>query len=321
MLGSNNRVSSIQKYNERIAAWNEKDRSSFAKSSFSLTTDFSSYSFDSITLSSGTNWPVRDSCKLEDDPSEGCIETKPQYYQVDVSYSKVSSVLIKNNGNNIVDRSPSRSKTFYYTPKDLGCDTDGSVSCYTACSRKNGYWDGDLCAITGYLYKACYRLISKGDTYRTDSPATLPLQGVQDIGCEYHNGGWDPEYYSTSRPVSITFMLRYYDDPFIVASDLTNGCSSSTTSASQCFGLTKKQQTYLGGIIFVVSLIGLAIEGGVIALMIFCCKKNPFNCFSKKHSSLPANYGQNVQYTTPMVVAYPPVATNAYGQPIYAQPV
>ena len=158
-----------------------------------------------------------------------------------------------------------------------------------------------------------------------------PLSG-SGAGCYYNNDYAEAlygKYYVPSLPIHI----RYYKDSFISADELTEGCSSTTSSSSSsCFGMSKSEQTKTGAIITVVGLILIGLEIGIVVFTCLCCKDTIKGTFGKKDTLLKK---ENVPTAQPAYAqpAYQPSyqpqpgyqpsyqPQPGYGQPVYGQPV
>ena len=130
-----------------------------------------------------------------------------------------------------------------------------------------------------------------------------PLSG-SGAGC-YYNNDYAEALYGKNSVSSLPIHIRYYKDSFISADELTEGCSSSSSSSS-CFGMSKSEQTKTGAIITVVGLILIGLEIGIVVFTCLCCKDTIKGTFGKKDTLLKK---ENV-----------PTAQPAYAQPAYAQP-
>ena len=79
------------------------------------------------TETPGQYYPVRDSCKKKDDPTEGCMTTEGFFYKGYKEISPVSSsvtISVESSGNSIVSKTYDTTKTYHYSPSDLGCSKD-----------------------------------------------------------------------------------------------------------------------------------------------------------------------------------------------------
>ena len=72
------------RYNKRAKMWNKHGLEDFKNLTFELVKDGEGYLMEENTTKTGEFFPVRDSCKLEGDPAEGCIETDSFYYSREV---------------------------------------------------------------------------------------------------------------------------------------------------------------------------------------------------------------------------------------------
>ncbi|KAK8795678.1 hypothetical protein WA158_000335 [Blastocystis sp. Blastoise] len=301
-FGPNERALKIEKYNELVSDWKNKDRDIFTNSSMSLTIGSSPIKVHTIDSPDGDYWPVRDSCHEEGDPAEGCTSVKPFYYMIKAGIYIDNNITVYNNGQMIFNRSVETIKDFIFTASDLDCDGT-TKDCSIKCEVKNGKWNGVLCYATLYLANACYRVINTNDGYQLDIPSTLPLHGIQGIGCNYHDGGWEPETYYSFPSDTISYFIRFYDDPSIIASDITNGCSYSSNGA-ECFGESKNDQENIKYILRHIALICIGIEI-IILLSISICLKSKFKAlFHKEDSLLPSKsiYSSTIPEIDPVPV-------------------
>lgn len=74
----------IFRFNKRAKMWNKHGLEDFKNLTFELVKDGVRYSMEENTTKKGEFYPVRDSCRLEGDPAEGCTETDSFYYSREV---------------------------------------------------------------------------------------------------------------------------------------------------------------------------------------------------------------------------------------------
>ena len=127
------------------------------------------------------------------------------------------------------------------------------------------------------------------------------------VGCYYDNS-YEEAIYGKQRISEIPVHIRYYKDSFISADEMTLGCSSSSTSSTNCFGMSQSEQNKTGAIVTVVGAILIVIEVGAIVAMCFCCK-DTIKSFAGKKDTLLKKDKQDIPYGQPV-----------YGQPVYGQP-
>ena len=140
-----------------------------------------------------------------------------------------------------------------------------------------------------------------------------------DAGCEYNND-YQPALYGTSQVSSISVSVRYYQDSYISASEMTGGCSSSSASSTSCFGMSRKEQDKAGYGFAGVGLFLFVVEIGLLVSMCICCKETILTLFGKKKKSLLKADGNAI----PPTVQPTYMATAQPVQPTYmatAQPV
>ncbi|KAK8807442.1 hypothetical protein WA158_004201 [Blastocystis sp. Blastoise] len=268
------RVERIAKYNKRVEQWTATDYKQFKGYNFNLTvTDENMYGFvESSDKTEMEFYPTRDSCKVEGDPSEGCIDTPILYYKATVPTPVGSVDVTIAEGMNVpfIDESfPLYTSLMVY---NTSMECDSPSRCTLECIKQHGTYSTKtgICKIKSYLASICYR-VAKNATdgqIKTDVPPTLELPGYEAdnewAGC-YGDKQWYPAHYVASAPENITIELRYYSDPYIAASAITDGCSTSLDEQSLCMGLTR---WHMGYYYIWVNYIFLAIAGIDVALYI-----------------------------------------------------
>ena len=150
-----------------------------------------------------------------------------------------------------------------------------------------------------------------------------PLSG-SGAGCYYRND-YAEALYGKNRADRLPIHIRYYKDSFISADELTEGCSSTTSSSSSsCFGMSKSEQTKTGAIVTVVGLILIGLEIGAVVLTCLCCRDTIKGTFGKKDTLLKKENVPTAQpaYAQPAYAqpGYQPGYQPAYAQPVYGQP-
>ena len=208
-----------------------------------------------------------------------------------------------------------------------------SSECSSKCYNKGGEWDYSKreCKVTMYLVGFCYR-VNYRNGWQLDLPSyvfslhftisTWSLSG-SGAGC-YYNNEYSPALYSKTYSSDLPIHIRYYKDSFISADETTQGCSSSSTSSSTCFGMSRGEQSRVGIILAMIGGLLLAGEIATVVICCSCCKKK----MEKKDAPLLPASGTAVPMavpatTTSTVPTAAPAASNSqptYGQPTYGQP-
>ena len=67
------------RYNRRAKEWNNEAIAFFSKAKFNL--ENTHEAFEPYTETSGSYYPIRDSCAKKGDPSEGCLNTNAYMYK------------------------------------------------------------------------------------------------------------------------------------------------------------------------------------------------------------------------------------------------
>ena len=89
-------------------------------------------------------------------------------------------------------------------------------------------------------------------------------------GCYYSNQ-YKPATYGYSRVPNVPIHIRYYKDSFISADELTYGCSSTFSSFSSCFGISRKHQDIIGIVLIVIGALMAVIEVVLVVKKMCCC--------------------------------------------------
>ena len=167
----------IERYNARAKIWKESGLNSFKDRKFYLTSHVTTFS--PVTTTSGQYYPVRDSCKKDGDPAEGCLTTDALYYRATttVSPSLTTKIAVYGPSNEqIVNNEYKNSYVNTYSASQLSCKDDIS-KCYSKCNTKGGTWDPyrRLCSVTFYLVGFCYRVNNVNNKWQLDLPAQVFL--------------------------------------------------------------------------------------------------------------------------------------------------
>ena len=102
-----------------------------------------------------------------------------------------------------------------------------------------------------------------------------------DAGCDYNND-YQTAIYGKEQVSSIPVSVRYYQDSFISASEMTGGCSSGSSSSTSCFGMSRKEQNKLGFGMAGVGLFLFVVEIGLLVFMCMCCKDSIKSMFGRR---------------------------------------
>lgn len=157
-----------------------------------------------------------------------------------------------------------------------------SDACTGACSRHYGEWDSssNQCKIHMYLSSINLRVYYDNTTesFQPDDPPYLwnPLftrhaswlPSNSNFGCEPFSSSsnlfyyrdpspWPPFAYAPTPSSRLSVSIRHYQDPFIVAASVTNGCSAATQSASSCFGRSIEEDRLIALVMIAIGVIGL----------------------------------------------------------------
>ena len=95
-----------------------------------------------------------------------------------------------------------------------------------------------------------------------------PLSG-SGAGCYYRND-YAEALYGKNPADRLPIHIRYYKDSFISADELTEGCSSTLSSFSSCFGISRKHQDIIGIVLIVIGA-PLALIEIVVVVIDMCC--------------------------------------------------
>ena len=68
---------------------------------------------------------------------------------------------------------------------------------------------------------------------------------------------WPPFSYSPTPSPHLSVSIRHYQDPFIVAASITNGCSAATESAASCFGRSIEEDRLIALVLIAIGVVGL----------------------------------------------------------------
>lgn len=194
------------RYNERTEMWFNK-YFEFLKYPFQL----NDTSFSNIEYTSGSYFPVSDSCNETEDPHFGCIYTSTLFLESTTQASELIRFSVKNgNSTVIINESIPKVQITILNKQNLRCAT--SHECNDLCLEKGGIWDMETyqCNITRFLDSICYRLQSISNTYQLDNSS---LVTTQNHGCYYSNN-WSPYHYSIEESSSISVRV-YYIHSFI----------------------------------------------------------------------------------------------------------
>lgn len=112
------------RYNRRAKEWNNETIAFFSKAKFNL--ENTHEAFEPYTETSGSHYPIRDSCAKKGDPSEGCLNTNAYMYKayMDTPSSSMVDITIRSENNTVVKSSYHLQKVKYYTRSELGCTKD-----------------------------------------------------------------------------------------------------------------------------------------------------------------------------------------------------
>ncbi|KAK8807438.1 hypothetical protein WA158_004197 [Blastocystis sp. Blastoise] len=281
LFSENKRIQTMNLYNERVDNWNYHSRQLFRNAVIEARINGNSFQVDSYNDSFGDYYPQRDSCNYVGDP--GCLSSLPLYYLTKYSIQNKSSFILNiyTKQGTIMNTNITTYEHFHRTKRDIGCEGASVETCISKCKENKGEWNDNIsrCSITTYLQKLCYRIgYSKAtSSFKLDLPPVYALNGeTEGEGCEYNTkGSWSSKYFDTFYQPTINITFRYYEDPFVVASALTTGCSSNTENIHGylCFGKTKEQQDLYAYICLVIGSLAVFTEL-ICFFLVFCIYNN-----------------------------------------------
>ena len=137
-----------------------------------------------------------------------------------------------------------------------------------------------------------------------------------DAGCDYNND-YQTAIYGTKKVSSIPVSVRYYQDSFISASEMTGGCSSDNPSSTSCFGMSRKEQDKLGYILSTIGVIFFVVEIGVFVYMCIFCKEMISSLSGKKKKKSLPKTDNNTIPAQPVQPNYMPTQPTQPVQPNY----
>ena len=111
----------ITRYNKRAKEWNNETIAFFSKANFSL--ENTHKEFVPYTQTSGSYYPIRDTCTKKGDPNEGCMQTDAFLFKayMDTPVSSRVEISIASENKTMVKSSYDRKKEKYYTASQIGC--------------------------------------------------------------------------------------------------------------------------------------------------------------------------------------------------------
>ncbi|KNC49787.1 uncharacterized protein AMSG_06066 [Thecamonas trahens ATCC 50062] len=165
--------------------------------------------------------------------------------------------------------------------------------CSQVCSDDGGQWDSTTSTCRFYLRASdmCLKVTLSGSSW---TPASVPGSG---FGCLYKNqggtkGDWSISSYTsvsagaTITPSTVQLTIRSSDDPYILASDLTNG--------SYDFGLTRAQKIVIGIVLIVIGCVWMCcVCGGVYAIYMCFMGNNRSGRFNNHKGGAYGNNNNN----------------------------
>ena len=114
----------IVRYNRRAGEWVNGGMDFYKNATFTV----NKVKAVPDTETPGEYYPVRDSCKKKNDPTEGCMTTEGYFYKASKNISSIITstvtINVESSGNSIVSKTYDTTKTYHYSPSDLGCSKD-----------------------------------------------------------------------------------------------------------------------------------------------------------------------------------------------------
>ncbi|KAK8811347.1 hypothetical protein WA158_003081 [Blastocystis sp. Blastoise] len=118
-----------------------------------------------------------------------------------------------------------------------------SQTCPICSQVYKGLYIKGICKVTAYAQNICFRIKENDKFWHLDSNPSLLKNNQSQPGCDYISNQylydlppWYPISYGPLLPSTINVTLRHYKDPYIVASNITAGCSSKNTNEQNCLG-------------------------------------------------------------------------------------
>lgn len=140
----------------------------------------STYEFNECTETFGENYPIREVCNKEGDPSNGCLTADAFHYRANIPYPQSDEVTIQvmnSQSGTLIFNSTYTLRTERSEEWDtMDCDTP--ESCMALCNSWGGFGSENLriCMYEGYLGNLCYRVRSSdGSNYQIDDPPGYDL--------------------------------------------------------------------------------------------------------------------------------------------------
>ena len=79
---------------------------------------------EKVTITDGNYYPIRDECKQNSDPTEGCITTDALYYETQLSSNDNIDILLKHGDHIIFSQTYPRHIQYVYDIYDFDCSND-----------------------------------------------------------------------------------------------------------------------------------------------------------------------------------------------------
>ena len=178
------------RYNKKATIWQNDGIPYFKKASFSASVGDKVYELQPYSETFGENYPIRDSCNLKGDPSEGCVHTDAFYFRVEIPKEEITelSLVLRNGleGAIIYNSTYTISSPGVADYDSMGCSS--YETCKPKCDAMQGELDPDikLCRYTKYLNELCYRVNDNNGIYSIDEPPYWDLfYHTGYPGCEY----------------------------------------------------------------------------------------------------------------------------------------
>ncbi|KAK8796443.1 hypothetical protein WA588_000578 [Blastocystis sp. NMH] len=254
-------------YNHRVRLWESSGISELQSANFSATVNHSPLEVHPLHEGSGVNYPFRDPCNKKGDPV--CERGTVFYYGATISNPESDFRLqIKTNTSEdpLFGESVSFNRSLHLRKRDIGCSGGNEKACITECEKHSGVWNcsSNLCIVQIYLTSICVRLAYHNETSRWTldvPPQWRDLPSDISFGCQPSSSqSWSPYAYSPVPPSSISLTLRHHQDPFITASAITAGCSSSTNVTTSCFGRSRHDDLMMMSLFLTAGLAGVITD-------------------------------------------------------------
>ncbi|KAK8795676.1 hypothetical protein WA158_000333 [Blastocystis sp. Blastoise] len=256
-------------YRQSINPWITEDYNKFVNNTFTASFGKDQYILHVDNSKNGSYWPTRDSCDFQGDPEGSCPPLNSISYENDASplHTIQTFTLYDSQNKTVFARAIYPNLYHYYLDREIGCFLKPSL-CISQCELYGGTWENGYCKVHEYIHSLCFRIIYENNNFKLD------YDKYPGLGCEYGQLGlWEPYIYKSTPSSSIHIRIRYATDPYIEASRITKGCSSSTLYNLQCFGPTIYEQGFVEYQCYLIFAAFFIYEGIALYFSFLFCGK------------------------------------------------